>query len=513
MFQLNDLENTLLASPLTHTFFNFLCNGSAVINIPQGWNKCISSCKPNFVMFFQLLSKVSPTVINNDIFPLFGKTIIVDSNCHVQCSYLGKKNPIELICDDNLNSEDEVTVERLECLLSKFDKKSVCKGVDIKEKTIMFKTKVTYIDQLNKWKHDKCCIILQGQQIVCDHCKSIQKTFNNNKIRRKSKTIKRICLNVTPSKKHNLNLLRTRNNLKQQINRKLKQKIANMKFIIEDHEENLKQLDEETVLQKIPSAKHKLLVQEILKSSKVKNLHGNRYSEDWVMLCLLLSIKSPSAYSFLRDNNIMPLPCVRTIRRYLSTINTACGFDEQFFKLFKKKIETKSTMQKHGLIVFDEISLRENISVKSHTLTYSGLIDFGREGEFCNELPKANRLDDLANHGLVILFQPLADTYTQPIAVFASRGPVKGDTLVKLLIKATILLEKSGVLIHGFVSDSALANRKIWSELGISGKLEGSRCYIEHFNDPNRKFFAFSDTSHLIKNVRNRLYNKQELLV
>jgi len=170
-------------------------------------------------------------------------------------------------------------------------------------------------------------------------------------------------------------------------------------------------------------------------------------------------------------------------------------------------------MQKHGLLVFDEISVRENISVKSHTLTYSGLIDFGKEDEVCNQLPKPNSRDDLANHGLVFLFQPLADTYTQPIAVFASRGPVKGDTLVKLLIKATILLEKAGILIHGFVNESALTNRKVWSELGIFGKLESSRSYIEHFNDSNRKFFAFSDTSHLIKNVRNRLYNKREILV
>jgi len=99
----------------------------------------------------------------------------------------------------------------------------------------------------------------------------------------------------------------------------------------------------------------------------------------------------------------------------------------------------------------------------------------------------------------------LADNYSQPIAVFASRGPVKGLTLVKLLMKVTILLEKAGAFLHGFISDSAVTNRKVWSELGISGKLNSCNSHIEHFNDPKRKFFAFSDTSHLIKNVRNRL--------
>jgi len=147
-------------------------------------------------------------------------------------------------------------------------------------------------------------------------------------------------------------------------------------------------------------------------------------------------------------------------------------------------------MQKHGLIVFDEISVRENLAVKSRTLSYSGLVDFGKEDEVCTELPKSTTLDDLANHGLVLLFQPLADIYSQPIAVFASRGPVKGLTLVKLFMKATILLEKAGAFIHGFISDSALTNRKVWPELGISGKLNSCNSHIKHFNDPKRKFFC-----------------------
>lgn len=40
----------------------------------------------------------------------------------------------------------------------------------------------------------------------------------------------------------------------------------------------------------------------------------------------------------------------------------------------------------------------------------------------------------------------LSDLYTQPIGVFASRGPVNGLTLVKLMIKAVILLENAGCL-------------------------------------------------------------------
>jgi len=47
--------------------------------------------------------------------------------------------------------------------------------------------------------------------------------------------------------------------------------------------------------------------------------------------------RSPNGYRFLRTQNILPLPCVNTIRKYLLAIKNECGFDMNFFKLFKKK--------------------------------------------------------------------------------------------------------------------------------------------------------------------------------
>lgn len=114
----------------------------------------------------------------------------------------------------------------------------------------------------------------------------------------------------------------------------------------------------------------------------------------------------------MRNNKLLPLPCVRTIRNYLSLTKTSCGFDKQFFDMFAKHIESKKDYQKHGLLIFDEISLRECISVNTTTLTHSGLIDFG-DIENLDNIPKSKCLKDKATHGLVFLFQPLADLYTQ----------------------------------------------------------------------------------------------------
>jgi len=134
----------------------------------------------------------------------------------------------------------------------------------------------------------------------------------------------------------------------------------------------------------------------------------------------LIFYRSPSGYNFLRRQNLLPLPCVETIRKHLLAVKHECGFDLGFFKLLKKKFEEKSQQQKKGVLLLDEIFLRTSLDVKTRTLTYSGLEDFG--GDIESKIGSS----ELADHALVFMFQSLADNVTQPISVFGSKGPVKG---------------------------------------------------------------------------------------
>jgi len=52
-----------------------------------------------------------------------------------------------------------------------------------------------------------------------------------------------------------------------------------------------------------------------------------------------------------------------------------------------------SKEQRHGMLIYDEIMLRESIDVDSKTLTYTGIEDFGQETSGLK-----------ANHGLVIMY-------------------------------------------------------------------------------------------------------------
>jgi len=119
----------------------------------------------------------------------------------------------------------------------------------------------------------------------------------------------------------------------------------------------------------------------------------------------------------LKEQEILPLPYSRTIRNYLSLVDVKCGFDQKFFLLLKKKIGILKPEQKHGMLVYDEMFLRECFNVNSQTLSYCGLEDFGVEVDSCGLK---------ANHALVFMYQSLVMYFTQSIEVFKSRGPVKG---------------------------------------------------------------------------------------
>ena len=202
--------------------------------------------------------------------------------------------------------------------------------------------------------------------------------------------------------------------------------------------------------------------------------------------------------------------------KYLPNMDCPCGFDPRFFKLLKEQFAEKSELQLHGIILLDEMSTRRNLLLDTKTMTYKGLEDYGD-----NQLKDADQ--EMADHGLVIMFQPLYDNYSQPIAIFASKGTVPGDKLARIVVQAIALLEQAGAKVHGIVADGGKPNRKMWTELGCSGKKGTLKNVFEHpthnMDDQdnslscNRKVFFFSDAPHLMKTIRNRLENKGKLRV
>lgn len=269
-----------------------------------------------------------------------------------------------------------------------------------------------------------------------------------------------------------------------------------------------------------------MIINEILSLSKAKHVKGRRYSHEWLLTCFLLHIRSPRTYTFLRESGILPLPCHSTICSYLQNSNVGCGFDKNFFSLFSEEVRLLPDLAKNGILSFDEIQVRTALDVNVKNMTFDGLIDFGyEEGDEEEENESDKKIDEneetctdlsdvQADHALVFLYSSLAQPFHQPVGMFTCKGATKSTKLVTLIVAAIISIEQAGAKVHAVVCDGASTNRGIWNHFGIEANVnEPVKCSFENPFDKNRQVYFISDAPHLLKCVRNNLYNRRTFKV
>lgn len=110
----------------------------------------------------------------------------------------------------------------------------------------------------------------------------------------------------------------------------------------------------------------------------------------------------------------------------MSLIQTPCGFYQPMFDLLKERLKSEADENKHFIISIDEIHTRKNVTLNTKTMELSGLTDFGKGSQV--------DISDKADHGLVIMLQSLMGNFEQPIAVFASKGPVNLSKFVTMRV-------------------------------------------------------------------------------
>lgn len=164
-----------------------------------------------------------------------------------------------------------------------------------------------------------CQYILEGSK-KCEHCTRAERSLNRQKLRLKiNNTPHRIRLLVSHRYRNQLQRLRMRHNVTRNkknrtmiLNKKFKNNIFNLQKQIP--ELTSFSLEERLLKNAVPNNQRIALLQ-ILSASQVNNKKGHRYSEDWLLLCILFHMRSLCGYNFIRNHDIMHLPCVKTIRR------------------------------------------------------------------------------------------------------------------------------------------------------------------------------------------------------
>ncbi|KAE8746493.1 hypothetical protein FOCC_FOCC006727 [Frankliniella occidentalis] len=128
--------------------------------------------------------------------------------------------------------------------------------------------------------------------------------------------------------------------------------------------------------------------------------------------------------------------------------------------------------------------------------------------EKSQEKNEHKRDKNLGDHSLVITFQPFSGKWVQPIACFLSKGNANADELTKLVLEATILLEKCNLLVDAVVTDGASWNRSMWTKFGVTEENPSA----EHPCDHTRRLWFISDFPHLLKCMRNCLVNNKIIM-
>ncbi|KAH8019611.1 hypothetical protein HPB51_020310 [Rhipicephalus microplus] len=204
------------------------------------------------------------------------------------------------------------------------------------------------------------------------------------------------------------------------------------------------------VLQILPS-KQQLVFKTAFMAANAKSKLGRRYDQEWLMTCLLLQISSSKAYSLISDMQLLPLPTKARLRQIISGIPCKYGYNQVALRCIEEHLNYKSHLRRCGVLLVDEIKLKQAVAFNKASYKMDGFVDYGDE--------QATGMDQLADHGLVLMYVPLFEDWVQSIATFAAKGAAPGNVLSEIVISAVIQLHKHGASVLVIISDGAGNNR------------------------------------------------------
>ncbi|KAF0751081.1 Uncharacterized protein FWK35_00013066 [Aphis craccivora] len=310
----------------------------------------------------------------------------------------------------------------------------ICRGVSPEiSYYVVHIMKKGYINILNYWQSVECKFqIEEPNKSICSKCILLSRAqLSKDKGKNKS-------LSTLLSSGNRKKVIRTRKAIRKSRIRLL-HKNYQLEEMVKSYKHKIDSISKETIQQHIKrlnlNSAQGMVINECLRIGKFNSKTSRRYSNDWLLTCLLMQILYPAIYKFMLKNEILPLPCVQTIKRHLSLVKLDFGFDPAFFEMFKTKINLKTEQQKYGVLIFDEMSVRKSLKTDPITLRYQGVVNFG------NDDIGSTKNEALADHANAMPFQ------------------------------AILLLEHAGAKVTGIIRDGAKPNRRMWKEFGITGEL------------------------------------------
>ena len=248
----------------------------------------------------------------------------------------------------------------------------------------------------------------------------------------------------------------------------------------------------------------------------------------------------------MKENKILPLPDPSTIRRLLSCMPCTFGLNGFALAAIKNQLTKLGKEFQYGTLSWDEFAIQEDYNFDSKKLEFDGHVEYGSEGLTIKD--KSAGL--LADHALVFIFRPYRFGWIQPIACYATRGACPAELLQELMARAITALELNNAIVKSVVCDGAQSNKGVMKICGVDGKydilvnsfknktnpaetpLKKTQNIQELSNDSqdakppdepapimdhptieNEVIFFLIDVPHLLKCIRNHIFNKKNVQV
>jgi hypothetical protein len=224
------------------------------------------------------------------------------------------------------------------------------------------------------------------------------------------------------------------------------------------------------------------LLAAIIKNSRHKP-RKRRWNFQEKFLALSLLKHSPKSYIL---QILFPHPSGRTLQSLLSTVPFRTGINTHVFMHFVTLCKKKYEKDRYCCLLFDEMSIRENVWFNQKFDCIEGFEDFGSQGRTCN----------IANHALLFIVHGLHWKWKQPVAYYLSCGSTKAEMFVQFLNEVLGACQNVGLHVIATVCDMGINIVKAM-------KLLGSTRSEQFFQFQYQAIATIYDLPHLLKCICN----------
>ena len=230
---------------------------------------------------------------------------------------------------------------------------------------------------------------------------------------------------------------------------------------------------------------------------------GMRWHPMMIRFALHVHLRSPSAYRALKESGVIKLPCERTLRDYSNIIHPKAGFNKETFDDLKHQASKLEGTGKYVVLMFDEVSIKDDLVFDIHTGDLVGFVDIG--GDLNDVFGAGNSRDvttAIASHALVFMVGGLSSRLKFSLGYFGTQSATS-YMLFPLMWKAVGLCETyAGLKVVCVVSDKASPNQKMYKMHKLRDGVVYSTPNV-FATDEDRDLYFFSDPPHLLKTTRN----------